>query len=52
MTLTQTCEQTTEPQLRQMMEVRQLIHQERELCGRVNVLCDQLMDLRIIIRSR
>lgn len=52
MTLTQTCEQTTEPQVRQMMEVRQLIHQERELCAKVNALYDQLTDLRKNISSR
>ncbi len=52
MTLTQTCEQTTEPQARQMMEVRQLIHQERELCRQVDSLYTQLVDLRKNIQSR
>ena len=49
-TLTQTCEQS--PQVRQMMEVRQLIHQERELCAKVNTLYEQLTDLRKNISSR
>jgi len=52
MTLTQTCEQTTEPQVRQMMEVRQLIHQERELCRQVDSLYTQLVDLRKNIQSQ
>jgi hypothetical protein len=50
MTLAQTCDQ--QPQVRQMMEVRQLIHQERELCAKVNTLYDQLTDLRKNISSR